>query len=152
MTVWTRASPLTWQPAALPPLTVTAVATITGAESRVEGLLTAAADPRVSLLVDPTALTDEQRASLKGRDAYALPAANIDVTSAAHAETPALIKDAVSRSRALSTLKWIAVAAATDASTVSTATKEGASGRARRRALGGRRRSRRRWAPTTLGR
>ena len=127
VTVWTRASPLTWQPAALPPLTVTAVATITGAESRVEGLLTAAADQRVSLLVDPTALTDEQRQSLEGRDAYMLPAANIDVSSAAHAETPALIEDALSRSRALSTLKWIAVAAATDASTVSTASKEGAS-------------------------
>ena len=125
-TVWTRASPLTWQPAALPQLTVTAVATIAGAESRVAGLLTAAADPRVDLLVDPTALTDEQRLSLEGREVYALPSANVDVTSAAHAETPGLIEAAVKRTHEVSSLKWIAVAAATDASTVGAATKEGA--------------------------
>ncbi len=124
--VWTRATPLTWQPSALPQLAVTAVASITGAASRVAGLLVAASDPRVALLVDPTALTEEQRLSLDGREAYALPAANIDVTSAAHADTPGLIEDAVSRSRGVSNLQWIAVAAATDESTVSAATKEGA--------------------------
>lgn len=124
--VWTRASPLTWQPAALPQLTVTAVATIAGAESRVAGLLMAAADPRVDLLVDPAALTDAQRLSLQDREAYALPAANVDVTSAAHAETPGLIEAAVKRTHEVSSLKWIAVAAATDKSTVAAATKEGA--------------------------
>jgi hypothetical protein len=125
-TVWTRAMPLTWQPGALPKLTVTAVASITGAETRVSGLLAAAADPRVALLVDPTALTAKQRLSLAGREAYALPAANIDVTSAAHAETPGLIEAAVKLTHEFSSLKWIAVAASTDASTVSAATKEGA--------------------------
>jgi len=125
-TVWTRAWPLTWQPAALPRLTVTAVASITGTESRVSGLLMAASDPRVALLVDPTALTAEQRLSLEEREAYALPAANIDVTSAAHAETPGLIEAAVKSTHEVSSLKWIAVAASTDASTVLAATKEGA--------------------------
>ena len=124
--VWSRAAPLTWQPGALPKLTVTAVASITGAEARVSGLLMAAADPRVALLVDPTALTDQQRLSLKGREAYALPAANVDVTSAAHAETPGLIEAAVKLTHEFTALKWIAVAASTDASTVSAATREGA--------------------------
>ncbi|NTV39832.1 MAG: hypothetical protein HGA51_07740, partial [Demequinaceae bacterium] len=125
-TVWTRASPVTWQPSLLPKLAITAVASITGAPSRVDALLAAAADRRVTLLVDPTALTSKQRLSLSDREAYALPAANIDVTSAAHTKTPALIEAAVSRTRAVSSLRWVAVAAAADASTVSTATKEGA--------------------------
>jgi hypothetical protein len=125
-TVWKRAMPLTWQPGALPKLTVTAVASITGAETRVSGLLAAAADPRVTLLVDPTALTAQQRLSLAGREAYALPASNVDVTSAAHAEAPGLIEAAVKLTHEFSSLKWIAVAASTDASTVSAATKEGA--------------------------
>lgn len=125
-TVWTRAAPLTWQPSALPKLAVTAVASITGAESRVDALLVAASDPRVALLVDPTALNSEQRLALADREAYALPAANIDITSAAHAQTPGLIEAAVNRARAVSSLRWIAIAATTDGSTVSTATKEGA--------------------------
>ena len=125
--VWSRGAPLTWQPAALPPLEVTAIASITGAESRVEALLAAASDPRVTLLVDPTALNSQQRLSLADREAYALPAANIDVTSAAHSGTPALIEAAVSRSLAVSSLEWIAVAAATDNSTVAAATQVGAS-------------------------
>ena len=63
---------------------------------------------------------------MANREAYALPAANIDITSAAHAKAPGLIEAAVIRMRAVSSLRWIAVAATTDASTVSTATKEGA--------------------------
>ncbi len=125
-TVWTRAAPLTWQPSALPKLEVTAVASITGAESRVDALLVAASDPRIALLVDPTALTSGQRLTLADREAYALPAANLDVTSAAHAQTPGLIEAAIVRTRAVSSLRWIAVAAAADGSTVSTATTQGA--------------------------
>ncbi len=124
--VWTRGSPMTWQPAELPQLAVTAVATITGSESRVEALLVAASDPRVTLLVDPTSLNSRQRLALAGREAYALPAANVDITSAAHSGTPGLIQAAMLRTRTVSSLKWIAVAAATDGSTVATATQEGA--------------------------
>ena len=123
---WTRAAPLTWRPSGLPKLNVTAVATISGAENRVSALLTAAADTRVSLLVDPTALTFSQLVALGDRDAYALPAANIDVTAAAHTETPALLDAAVSRSRAVSSLPWLAVMAAADDATLSAATKAGA--------------------------
>lgn len=125
-TLWTRVAPVTWQPAALPSLAITPVVSITGAQSRVDALLAAAADPRISLLVDPTALTSNQRLSLANREAYALPAADIDITSAAHAQTPGLIDAAVTRSRASSALPWIAVAAAADASTVSAATTAGA--------------------------
>jgi len=123
---WTRAAPLTWGPSGLPKLNVTAVATITGAESRVSALLTAAADPRVTLLVDPTALTFSQLVALIDRDAYVLPASNIDVTAAAHTETPALIEAAISRTRAVSSLPWLAVAAAADDATLRAATKAGA--------------------------
>ena len=125
-TVWKRAAPLTWQPAALPQLAITPVATITGAPSRVDALLAAASDRRVALLVDPTALTAEQRLSLADREAYALPAANVDITSAAHTKTPDLIKAAVLRTQAVSSLRWIAIAASADRSTVAAATKEGA--------------------------
>lgn len=125
-TAWTRASPLTWQPSGLPKLSVTTVASITGTESRVASLLAAASDPRVSLLVDPTALTFAQRQSLTDRDAYALPAANIDVTSAAHAATPALVDAALARNRAVSSLPWLAVAAAADDATLTAATAAGA--------------------------
>lgn len=125
-TVWLRAAPLTWEPASLPQLRVAAVASILGTEERVASLLLAASDKRVSLLVDPTALTQAQRRALVGRDAYALPAANLDITSAAHAETPALVTEAIARTRAVSDLPWIAVGAAADDLTVATATAEGA--------------------------
>jgi len=125
-TAWTRASPLTWQPSALPKLSVTPVVSVSGTEDRITALLAAAADPRVTLMVDPTALTFAQRQSLANRDAYALPAANIDITGVAHIATPALIDAALTRTRAYSSLPWIAVAATADDSTLNAATTAGA--------------------------
>lgn len=124
--VWERSSALTWRPAALPQLDVTVVATVTGQEGRIDALLMAASDERVSLAVDPTSLSTEQLLGLTGRDAYALAAGGLDVTSAAHAEAPALIEAAVARSAGKLGLPWIAVAASPDDSTVGAASALGA--------------------------
>lgn len=124
--VWTRAAPLTWQPDSLPKLAVTPVVSVTGEQARVDALLNAASDPRVALLVDPTALTGEQQLTLSDREVYSLPADNIDITSVAHASSVALIDAAVARTRSASSLRWIAIAAAADGSTVAAATASGA--------------------------
>ena len=124
--VWERAAPLTWRPAALPPLDVTVLATVSGPEGRVAALLTAASDERVSLAVDSTALSTEQILSIMGRDVYALPAGGLDVTSAAHAEAATLIEGAVSRSASNLGIPWLAIAAVADDSTVNAASLLGA--------------------------
>ncbi|WP_291383317.1 DUF6049 family protein [Demequina sp.] len=124
--VWSAASPLTWQPTLVPPLDVTVVASISGPNERVASLLEAAGDERVALLVDPSALTIGQRLSLDRREAYILPAGNLDITSVAHAEAPALLDAALAESRRHSTLAWLAVAASADDATAALATNAGA--------------------------
>ena len=124
--VWSEASPLTWQPELVPSLNVTVVASVTGPPARVESLLAAASDERVTLLVDPSALTAGQRLALDRREAYALPAGNLDVTSVAHAKVPTLLDAALAESHRYTTLPWLAVAAAADDATVALATTAGA--------------------------
>lgn len=124
--VWSQASPLTWQPQLVPPLDVAVIASVSGPPERVDSLLVAAGDPRVTLLVDPSALTARQRLSLDRREAYALPAGNLDVTSVAHASVPALLDAALAESRRYSPLPWLAVAASADDATVGLASAAGA--------------------------
>lgn len=124
--VWSEASPLTWQPRLVPPLDVTVVASVAGPQERVASVLEAASDQRVALLVDPSALTTSQRLALDRRDAYLLPAGNLDITSVAHTETPALLDAALVESRRYSALPWLAVAAAADDATATLATHAGA--------------------------
>ncbi|MCB2413399.1 DUF6049 family protein [Demequina sp. TTPB684] len=124
--VWSQASPVTWQPDLVPPLDVTVLASISGPPERVDALLAAASDERVTLLVDPSALTVRQRLDLNDREAYTLPIGNLDVTSVAHAGAPALLDAAVAESRELSSLSWIAVAAAADDATAALTTNAGA--------------------------
>ncbi len=124
--VWSQAAPITWQPSLVPPLDVTVVASVSGPKERVASILAAADDPRVALLVDPSALTTSQRLALDRREVYALPAGNLDVTSAAHAEAPDLLEAALAESRRYSSLPWLAVAAAADHSTAKLATNAGA--------------------------
>jgi hypothetical protein len=124
--VWSKASPITWQPDLVPPLKVTVVASVSGSSERVASLLAAAEDERVALLVDPSALTVSQRWALDRREVYLLPAGNLDVTSAAHAATPALLNAALAESRRYSDLPWLAVAASADDATAALATTAGA--------------------------
>lgn len=124
--VWSKASPLTWQPTLVPPLDVTVVASISGPNERVASLLEAASDERVTLLVDPSALTVGQRLGLDRREAYMLPAGNLDITSVAHAGAPALLDAALAESRRHSSLAWMAVAASADDATAELATTAGA--------------------------
>ncbi len=124
--VWSEASPMTWQPDLVPPLDVTIVASISGPNERVASVLEAAGDERVALLVDPSALTSGQRVALDRREAYMLPAGNLDITSVAHAAAPALLDAALAESRRYSSLPWLAVVASLDDVTGVLATHAGA--------------------------
>lgn len=124
--VWTRAAALTWEPAELPQLNVTVVASISGPPGRVEALLAAAGDDRVTLAVDPSALTADQVADLEDRDVYALPAGDLDVSSAAHAQAPALIDAAVARGAQALDAPWMGIAGVADDATMAAASAAGA--------------------------
>jgi hypothetical protein len=124
--VWSQASPITWQPELVPPLEVTVVASISGPKERVASLLGAAGDERVALLVDPSALTTSQRLGLDRRESYMLPTGNLDITSVAHAEAPAMLDAALDESRRYSSVPWLAIAASADDATVALATNAGA--------------------------
>ena len=124
--VWSQASPIIWLPELVPPLNVTVVASVSGPQERVASLLGAAGDERVALLVDPSALTTSQRLGIERREAYMLPAGNLDITSVAHAEAPAMLDAALAESRRYSSLPWLAVAASADDATAALATNAGA--------------------------
>lgn len=124
--VWSQASPIIWLPELVPPLDVTVVASVSGPKERVASLLGAAGDERVTLLVDPSALTTSQRLGIERREAYMLPAGNLDITSVAHAEAPAMLDAALAESRRYSSLPWLAVAASADDATAALATNAGA--------------------------
>ncbi len=124
--VWSQASPITWQPELVPPLDVTVVASVSGPKERVASLLGAAGDERVALLVDPSALTTSQRLGIDRREAYMLPAGDLDITSVAHAEAPAMLDAALAEARRYSSLPWLAVAASADDATAVLATNAGA--------------------------
>ncbi len=124
--VWSEAAPITWRPELVPPLDVSVVASVAGSNERVASLLGAAGDERVTLLVDPSALTIGQRLELDRREAYMLPAGNLDITSVAHAEAPTMLDAALAESRRYSSLPWLAVAASADDATAALAANAGA--------------------------
>lgn len=116
--VWTDAFPLTWRPAALPHLDVAILAPIGGSEERVESLLTAASDPRISLAVDPGSVSITTLANLADREVFALPAGGVDVSSVAHASAAPVLEAALTRSARSTDLPWLAVAGVADDATV----------------------------------
>ncbi len=123
---WSTSAPLTWQPELLPPLGVGVLASVSGSNDRVKALLAAASDPRVAIAYDPTALTLGQRLALTRREAYLLPAGNLDVSSTSHAQSPVLVQQAVQLSQQQAEAPWIAMAASVDDATVVTASAAGA--------------------------
>ncbi len=124
--VWRRVAPVTWQPRHLPPLDVTVLATIAGTQERATALLGAASDDRIALAIDPSSLTLSQRLTLSRREAYAIPAGNLDVSSAAHASSASLIESGLAAGRSGMELPWLALAAVTDDATVSVVSRAGA--------------------------
>lgn len=119
----TSAFVIAWVDQPLPQLRVSLVATVGGTQERTQALLNAAQDPRIALLVDPTALTlfpAEDAPDLAGRELFALPAGHIDISSLARAQADALLEFAVNRSTSSNTdpLPWIAVPASVDQATV----------------------------------
>jgi len=84
-----------------PTLNVAVVATVTGAPGRVESVMAAATDSRISLAVDPLALgAMENPPALRGRDVFALPGGHVDVASAVHDNALGVLDFAVSRTQA----------------------------------------------------
>lgn len=129
--MWTQVLPLTYAPGRIPTIDVAVLATIAGSPSRVEALLDAAADPRVALALDPTALGknavgDTQLRLLLDREVYLLPAQGLDVTSVAHASTPQVLTAALDRSRVVHDAPWLAIVAAADDTSLSLAQQQGA--------------------------
>ena len=125
-TVWQAATPVTWQPRALPNLDVAVVATIAGNPARTSALLSAADDDRITLAVDTANLDAEQLASLTRREAFAVPAGNLDISSAAHVFAASLLDEALASARGSVELPWLAFAAAVDDSTMTLASQGGA--------------------------
>lgn len=130
--IFSESTPLTYAPSRIPDINVAVVASIGGSPARVDALLDAAADPRVTLAVDPTALGrnamgDTELKFMSDRELYILPAQGVDVTSVAHANTPQVLAAAVARSRIIHDAPWLAVLAAPDDVSVSIAQQEGAS-------------------------
>lgn len=124
--VWRRVTPVTWQPRNLPTLDVTVLATISGTQERATALLGAASDERIALAVDPSSLTLSQRLALSRREVYAIPAGNLDVSSAAHASSASLIESGLAAGRSGMELPWLALAAVTDDATVAVVSSVGA--------------------------
>ncbi len=124
--VWRRVAPVTWQPRKLPALDVTVLATIAGTQERATALLGAASDERVTLAIDPSSLTLSQRLALSRREVYAIPAGNLDVSSAAHASSSSLIESGLAAGRSGMDLPWLALAAVTDDATVALVSRSGA--------------------------
>ena len=124
--VWRRVAPLTWQPRDLPNLDVTILATVAGTQERATALLAAASDDRVALAIDPSSLTLSQRLALSRREVYAIPAGNLDISSAAHASSTSLIESGLASGRSGMDLPWLALASVPDDATVAIASKAGA--------------------------
>lgn len=124
--VWRRVAPVTWQPRNLPELDVTVLATVAGTQERATALLGAASDERVALAIDPSSLTLSQRLALSRREVYAIPAGNLDVSSAAHASSASLIESGLAAGRSGMDLPWLALAAVTDDATVALVSRSGA--------------------------
>jgi hypothetical protein len=126
----TQAFVITFSDSKLPTLNVAVVATISGSPQRAAALFSAADDPAVTLLADPTALATMEGGSpgITGREVYALPAGHLDIASAVHAGTEDLLRFAVDRSAATAPtpLAWVAVPATIDQAIVDSAHAHGA--------------------------
>jgi len=103
------------------------VATAAGSAERVSAILTAASDPRVTLLVDPTAVaksTDAPPVSAL-RSVYALPGGHIDVASLVRSGDTVILDAGLAASRGVdaagSDRPWIAVVPSLDEATAAAA-------------------------------
>ncbi|WP_084074622.1 DUF6049 family protein [Demequina sp. NBRC 110052] len=119
---------LTWADAEVPELSVNVAATVTGATARAEMTLAAASDSRVTLLVDPASADDD---TVEDHEAFRVPAADVDLTSLAHAGDTRLLDVALtgpltSGEPDLATLPWIAPVAIADEPTLAAAASAGA--------------------------
>lgn len=126
----TQAFVITWSDSKVPSLNVAVVATISGSPQRSAALFSAADDPAVVLLADPTALATMEggRPGITGREIYALPAGHLDIASVVHAGTENLLDFALARStaNAPTPLGWVAVPASLDQAIVDSVHARGA--------------------------
>lgn len=113
-----------------PPTTLAIAATVSGGPARVDAILTAAQDPRIAILADPTALAAASVAAGDERTVYLLPAGNVDVASLARASDAALLGRALAAAREApvpaAASPWIAAVPSIDASVLATAIGDGA--------------------------
>lgn len=107
------------------------VATATGSPERVSAVVSAASGASVSLLVDPTALTQASGSALPTlTDVYSLPAGHVDIASLAHALDTSILPlalDASAQTGAPATERpWIAVLPSLDRESLALAQRLGA--------------------------
>jgi hypothetical protein len=109
----TNAFVITWADSTVPRLDVAVLANVSGSPERVAALLEAAADPRVALAVDTTALPDidPELAELANREVMFLPSGHVDISSITHAPAASVLDFAVERARlsAGPDASWLAV-------------------------------------------
>jgi len=130
----TQTAAVTWYAAnEIPTLRLAFLATASGSAERTAQLATAAMVSGVALAIDPVTITDDAqaRAIAANREIFALPSADVDLTSLAHAENEELIAFSLTDSaqNALDPLAgrpWLATLPVVDDPTVALATSRGA--------------------------
>ena len=129
----TRTAVVTWYDASIMPLRVALLASASGSAEHVLAVTSAAAVPGAALAIDPVTVTDATQGSAlaAGREVFALPSGNPDLTSLAHSDDTTLLSFALSdaaknTAAALQGLPWLATVPAVDAPTISLAAKRGA--------------------------
>ncbi len=121
---------ITYSDSVLPTLDVAVLAAIGGSPQRAAALFSAASDPRVTLLADPTSLEMMQggRPGTSGRELYALPAGHVDIASLVHGSAEGVLDTALDRAQANmdSPVGWVAVPATVDQAVVDAVHSRGA--------------------------
>ena len=121
---------IAWSDSSLPTLDVAVIATVGGSPQRAAALFSAASDPRVALLADPTALATMEggRPGTSGRELYALPAGHVDIASLVHGGAGGVLDIALTQAQANvdSGVGWIAVPATVDQGIVDAVYERGA--------------------------
>lgn len=121
---------ITYSDSVLPTLDVAVLAAIGGSPQRAAALFSAASDPRVTLLADPTSLETMQggRPGTSGRELYALPAGHVDIASLVHGSAEGVLDIALDRAQANmdSPVAWVAVPATVDQAVVDAVHSRGA--------------------------
>ncbi|MFV0633024.1 DUF6049 family protein [Demequina sp.] len=127
------ALPITWAAADVPELTTSVLASTTGADSRVDTVLTASNVEGVTVAVDPTMVSNALvfEHDLTQRDVLRVPAGSPDLTSLAHADDDVLLPAALSQPSStvlgsFGSADWISVPAVVDGETVALAHSNGA--------------------------